>query len=378
MIIIEKSLRLNFSATNNEAEYEALLAGMAMVQKVEGKTVQRFSDSRLIVGQVEGELEARDPRMQKYLNQVRHLQSKFEFFTLVQVPKSRNTHADSLATLATSSAQSLPRVILLEDLHKPTEMKDDIVRVHQIRARSSWIDSVVLFLMEDILPEEKFKVDKTRRKAPRFWLSKDQKLNKRSFSGPYLLCIHPEVTKLLLEELHEGICGRHTGGRSLSHRALTQGTLPKAAGNRSWLLVGIDYFTKWVDYQASGTWMQKGLFGRTLSLVLEFPLPSSQTLVFNLIVRFLEDIAVIYALQIDIPLWLIHRGMDRSKLSIMSTGETPFSMTYGAEAVIPLEISFPTLRKSSFTLSNNNELLERGLDLVEEQRENDMVQLAYY
>ena len=59
-ITIEKSLRLDFSATNNEAEYEALLEGMSMVQKLGGKAVNMFSDSRLIVGQVNEELEARD------------------------------------------------------------------------------------------------------------------------------------------------------------------------------------------------------------------------------------------------------------------------------------------------------------------------------
>ena len=85
------------------------------------------------------------------------------------------------------------------------------------------MDSIVLFFKEDILPEDKSKANKVRRKAPRFWLSENQKLYKRSFSGPYLLCIHPEVVKLVLEELHEGICGSHMGGRSLSHRALTQG-----------------------------------------------------------------------------------------------------------------------------------------------------------
>ena len=53
-------------------------------------------------------------------------------------------------------------------------------------------------------------------------------------------------------------------------------------------------------------------------------------------------------------------------------------MTYRAEAVIPLETGFPTLRTSSFTPSNNDELLGKILDLVEEQRENAMVQLAYY
>ena len=83
------------------------------------------------------------------------------------------------------------------------------------------MDPMVLFLKEDILPEEKSEVDKVRKKAPRFWLSDDQKLYKRSFFGPYLLCIYPEVSELLLEKLYEGICGSHTGGRSLSHRAIT-------------------------------------------------------------------------------------------------------------------------------------------------------------
>ena len=85
------------------------------------------------------------------------------------------------------------------------------------------MDPVVLFLKEDILPEGKYEADKVWRKAPQFWLSKDQKLYKRSFSGPYLLCVHPEPTELLLDELHEGICGSHTGGRSLAHKAIIQG-----------------------------------------------------------------------------------------------------------------------------------------------------------
>ena len=72
-IIIEKSLRLDFSATNNEAEYEALLMGMAMIQRMNGKSVKVFSDSRLVVGQVKGEFEAKDERMQGYLSQVRCL-----------------------------------------------------------------------------------------------------------------------------------------------------------------------------------------------------------------------------------------------------------------------------------------------------------------
>ena len=161
------------------------------------------------------------------------------------------------------------------------------------------MDSIVLFLREDILPEDKSEADKVRRKAPCFWLSEYQKLYKHSFSRPYLLCIHLEASELLLEKLHEGICESHTGGKSLSHRAITQGywqlnmqkeaqkyvkkcdqcqrfapnihqpggilnplsspwpfaqwsldtvgPFPKAVGNKRYLLVGTDYFTKSVE-----------------------------------------------------------------------------------------------------------------------------------
>ena len=62
-LTIEKSLRLEFSATNNEAEYKTLLKGVSMVQRMGGKAIKVFLDSRLVVGQVGGELEARDERM---------------------------------------------------------------------------------------------------------------------------------------------------------------------------------------------------------------------------------------------------------------------------------------------------------------------------
>ena len=101
--------------------------------------------------------------------------------------------------------------------------RTDLVRVHSVRVGPSWMDPLVLFLKNDTLPEDKNEANKIRRKTSRFWLSEDSKLYKRSFSGPYLLCMHPDATELILEELHEGIYGSHTEGRSLSHRAITQG-----------------------------------------------------------------------------------------------------------------------------------------------------------
>ena len=96
--------------------------GMMMVQKMGGKVVKVFSDSKLVVGQVRDDLEARDPRMQEYLCKIRSIQEKFEVFDLSHIPRNGSTHADSLVTLATSSAQNLPRVVLVEDLCTPTSL----------------------------------------------------------------------------------------------------------------------------------------------------------------------------------------------------------------------------------------------------------------
>ena len=180
-----------------------------------------FSDSKLVVGQVRGDLEACDPRMQEYLCQIRSIQSKLEVFNLSHIPRGGNTHADSLATLATSLAQDLPRVILVEDLCTPTSLHQGMPQIHQIKLGPSWMDSISLFQEKDILPEERSEAEKVRRKALRFWLSEDRKLYKRSFFNPYLLYVHSEASESLLEELHEGVYGSHTRGRSLSHRAIT-------------------------------------------------------------------------------------------------------------------------------------------------------------
>ena len=106
--------------------------------------------------------------MQEYLGQVRSIQEKFEVFDLAHVPRSGNTHANSLATLATSSAQDLPRVVLVEDLYTQALTHQGAPWIHQITLGPSWMDFISLFLEKDVLLEEKSKADKVRRKAPRF------------------------------------------------------------------------------------------------------------------------------------------------------------------------------------------------------------------
>ena len=151
------------------------------------------------------------------------MQPNFDLFSLSHISRSGNTHADSLTTLATSSVGGLSRIVFVKHLDRASEVAKGMVCIHEVRVGPSWMDPIVKFLKDNILPEEKSEAEKIRRNALRFWLSEDHKLYKRSYSGLYLLCIHLKASELLLEELHEGICGSHTRGRFLSHRAITQG-----------------------------------------------------------------------------------------------------------------------------------------------------------
>ena len=89
--------------------------------------------------------------------------------------------------------------------------------------RLSWKDPIIEFLAKKVLLNETKKAKKTQRVVARFWLSQGQRLYKRSFGGPHLLCLHPSRVNDLLAKLYEGICGSHARGHSLAHQAMTQG-----------------------------------------------------------------------------------------------------------------------------------------------------------
>ena len=92
--------------------------------------------------------------------QIKSIQAKFEVFDLSHIPRGGNTHADSLATLAMSSTQDFPRVVLVEDLYTPTSIHQDMPRIHQIKLGPSWMDSISLFLEKDVLPKENSEIGK--------------------------------------------------------------------------------------------------------------------------------------------------------------------------------------------------------------------------
>lgn len=85
------------------------------------------------------------------------------------------------------------------------------------------MNPIIDFLVDDRVPDNEKEANKIRKVAARYCLSKDRKLYRRSFGGPYLLCLHPEKVGQLLAELHERVCGSDVGGQSLVHQAMTQG-----------------------------------------------------------------------------------------------------------------------------------------------------------
>jgi hypothetical protein len=155
--------------------------------------------------------------MLSYLSITKSLLSKFDFVQVEQIRREHNSHAYILAKLATALESDLYRTVTVEVLSTPSTLIDTVDRMCSASSEASWMDPLIAYLRDDCLPEDPKAANIIKRKAPSYWLSREGNLYKWSFSGPYLLCVHPNLVDNLLFEIHEGICGTHTGGRSLAH-----------------------------------------------------------------------------------------------------------------------------------------------------------------
>nr|GEV71382.1 hypothetical protein [Tanacetum cinerariifolium] len=198
--------------------------------------------------------------------------------------------------------------------------------------------------LKGILLEERKKARTIRRKAGRYAVISEM-LYKKYFLGPWLRCVGPLQANYVLREIHEGSCSMHAGPRSVVAKALRtrQGKIS---------IVAVDYFTKWIEAKPvasiTGTQVKKFVWD---NIVCRFGLP-----------REVEEVSHV--------LWA-HRTMIKS-----SNGQTPFSLTYGTEAVIPAEIGMPSLRTAEVDVAKNNEAMGISLDLVKEKREQATIQEA--
>nr|GEW52812.1 hypothetical protein [Tanacetum cinerariifolium] len=322
------ALRFRFEATKNEAEYEALIAGHRIAGQMGAKNLKAHIDLRLVANQVNGCYVAKEPGMIQYLEKVRALTSTFKEFSIKQVPIGENKKENKLSKITSTSFTHLR-----------------------------------------ILPDEKKKARAIRRKAGRYIVTNGV-LYKRSFLGPWLRCVEPLQANYVLREIHEGSCSMHAGPRSVMAKALRSGYY--------WPTMHMDakkLIRECNDCQAkpvvtiTGAQIKKFVWD---NIVCRIDLPGE--IVSDNEKQFrdnpfktggegikarLDERCKHWMEEISHVLWA-HQTMIKS-----STGETPFSLTYGTKAVIPVEIGMQTWRTVKVDMIKNDEALEINLDLLE-------------
>ncbi|GMP68249.1 hypothetical protein CsSME_00027924 [Camellia sinensis var. sinensis] len=138
-LVVEQAVNLGFPASNNEAEYEALLAGLKSAFYMKATEVMVYSDSQLVVNQISGDYEAKDGRMAKYQELIRKEIKKFEVVRIEQIGREENSRADELAGFASMADTSIPHSLLINYLPKPS-IKEPRSRRGMLRRTRPFID----------------------------------------------------------------------------------------------------------------------------------------------------------------------------------------------------------------------------------------------
>jgi len=118
--VLKYGVQLKFPVTNNEAEYEAILMGLKTARALRAKNILLKSDSQLVIGQVRGDFEAKETRMQKYLKLTNQLVSNFDRAEFVQIPWDQNAEADKVAQIASTDGQTKVNSWRLEEQKSPS------------------------------------------------------------------------------------------------------------------------------------------------------------------------------------------------------------------------------------------------------------------
>nr|KYP74016.1 Gypsy retrotransposon integrase-like protein 1 [Cajanus cajan] len=249
-----------------------------------------------MVEQLNGTYQAKDTLLQRYFHIASQQISSFNEFAIQHVPREQNARADLLTKLASTKKPGQHRTIIQETLHSPS-FDDKVVNVSD-SGDLGWMTGIWNYLKEGTLPEDKDEARKMRMRSAKFVIVGDE-LFKRGISTPLLKCLTAPQAAYVIDEIHRGICGLHFGARSMAtrilragyywptlksdyqdyiqkckecqqfgntHRQLPEtlhhmmsawpfsqwgmdilGPFPPAKGQLKFLIVAIDYFTKWIE-----------------------------------------------------------------------------------------------------------------------------------
>ncbi|VVA26369.1 PREDICTED: rve domain-containing, partial [Prunus dulcis] len=176
-------------------------------------------DSQLIVNQVTADFAAKDASMYAYLSTAHQLLRSFQAYEIKQIPGGENSHADALARLASAINDKVGRKVPVEILAQPSTITSEACAV---RYEDTWMSPIYLYLTNGTLPEDKAQARKLRYRSARYTVINDV-LYKRGYTTPYLKCLTAEQGEYILREIHSGVCGDHSGSRSLAYKAFRQG-----------------------------------------------------------------------------------------------------------------------------------------------------------
>jgi ribonuclease HI len=199
--------RLDFNCTNNIAEYEALLLGLQKLKEMGIRRAILKSDSQVISGHVDKSNKARDPKLEKYLDTVRRMEASFEGFSVKNIPRGENEHADLLAKSA-AQGLPLPLEVFFETIKEPSvELMERVVLTISPFHSEDWWTKIVSFLQGNCLSD----------------VIIEGELYKQGVCSPLLKCLSRTEGQELMKEIHAGLCGAHIGSRPLLGNVFRQG-----------------------------------------------------------------------------------------------------------------------------------------------------------
>ncbi|XP_021749911.1 uncharacterized protein LOC110715632 [Chenopodium quinoa] len=206
--VFEYAVKFKFKASNNEAKYEAALAGIQLCISAEAKRIEMTTNSQLVANQFNGTYETREPSMTTYLAKLTSVTSGLEYFEIKLVPRAMNTQADALAKLASSSFNDLERTVMVEVLKERSIDEQPPKDVCCTTAGREWYDDILAYKVHNVLPVDKTEARKVRKDSVWFIMFRGL-LYKQGFSLPLRRCITAYESARLIEEIHEGDCGNH-------------------------------------------------------------------------------------------------------------------------------------------------------------------------
>ncbi|RDY08985.1 rnhA, partial [Mucuna pruriens] len=400
-----------FKASNNQAEYEALLAGMKLAKEVGVRKHTVKSDSKLVTGQVNGDYQAKDPQLAKYREQAASTASSFDKFTLLHVPREKNERADLLAKLANTQRRGQQKTVIHEKLDMPAIERPEILNIRN--KKTTWMTPILDYLQRGTTSEDLEKALKIAKEATKY-IVLGQQLYRRGFSFPLLRCLEEEDSSYVLKEVHEGACGTHIGGRALAskiararyywptlkkdcmdyvkkcdkcqrfveghkaplenlHHTTLQNGWKQSRSRRSrpkeFDILAEIVSDNGTQFASKGTVeFCEGLKIKQVFMSVEHPQSNAQAEAANKVIlrglrKRLEEAKGRWAEELPQVLWSYHTTPHST------TNETPFRLTFGTEAMIPVKIGEPSPRTALFEPSRNEKELRANLDLIQEARE---------